>query len=394
MGLPAAPLPNRLTSLDAYRGFIMLAMASAGLAIPDVAKQLPEEAPGKAIWDFFASQTGHVAWTGCSFWDLIQPAFMFMVGVAMPFSHASRLAKGQTPKQIAGHVVLRSLILIALGVFLMSTSSQKTNFNFVNVLTQIGLGYAFVYLLLGRGFIVQLLAAAAILGGYWYLFYSHPLPSADLAPKSVGATASEWFTGLFAHWNKNANFASDIDHRFLGLFPYSDSNPYNPGGYTTLNFIPSMATMIFGLMAGEMLKSDRQPSRKLGFLIVAGGICLAGGWYLGDTVCPIVKRIWTPSWAVYSAGWTFLMLAGFYSLIDMAGYRGWAFPLVVVGMNSIAMYCMSMTMKGWIRGTLRTHIGQHIFDGPYGPMVAAASVLAFLWLVCYWLYRQRIFIRI
>src|SRR5262245_58227032 len=124
----------RLTSLDAYRGFIMLAMASSGFAIPQVAAQFPDS----GIWQFLAFQFEHVAWTGCSFWDLIQPSFMFMVGVAMPFSHASRVAKGDTASQIRTHVVLRALVLIALGIFLSSNRSNSTNFTFVNVLTQIG----------------------------------------------------------------------------------------------------------------------------------------------------------------------------------------------------------------------------------------------------------------
>jgi heparan-alpha-glucosaminide N-acetyltransferase len=112
------------------------------------------------------------------------------------------------------------------------------------------------------------------------------------------------------------------------------------------------------------------------------------------TLCPIVKRIWTPTWAIFSTGWTFLMLAFFYVAIDILGFRWWAFPLVVVGMNSIAIYCMSQLMKPWIRQSLELHFGQHIFDGIYGPIISATAVLFVLWLICYWLYRQKIFIRI
>src|SRR5947207_2255007 len=130
----ATPKPTRLVSLDAYRGFIMLAMASGGLGFTEVAKHFPES----KAWQFLGYEFGHVPWTGCAFWDLIQPSFMFMVGVALPYSYYSRRVKGQSYPRILGHTVVRSLILIALGVFLSSNGSPQTNFTFVNVLCQIG----------------------------------------------------------------------------------------------------------------------------------------------------------------------------------------------------------------------------------------------------------------
>src|SRR5260370_21363940 len=153
--------PSRLGSLDAYRGFIMLVMASAGFGFAKVAHELAkQDLPVHPLLKFLGYQFDHVAWTGCSFWDLIQPSFMFMVGVAIPYSHASRVAKGQSSVRIAAHVVYRSVILILLGIFLSSNGSDQTNFTFVNVLTQIGLGYAFVYMLRGRslGFQLAMLA--------------------------------------------------------------------------------------------------------------------------------------------------------------------------------------------------------------------------------------------
>src|SRR5262249_35167371 len=126
--------PERLTSLDAYRGFIMLVMASAGFGFPAVAKQFPDS----LAWKFLGYEFDHVAWLGCSFWDLIQPSFMFMVGVAMPYSFASRQAKGHGRWRNAGHVLWRSFVLIALAVFLTSNRAPQTRFLFTNVLAQIG----------------------------------------------------------------------------------------------------------------------------------------------------------------------------------------------------------------------------------------------------------------
>jgi predicted acyltransferase len=385
--LPAA----RLTSLDAYRGFVMLAMASEGLGISEVARHFPSSGG----WEFMSYQMSHVAWQGCAFWDLIQPSFMFMVGVALPYSYASRLARGESAARRAWHAVYRSLVLVFLGVFLYSIGHRETNYTFVNVLAQIGLGYWFVYLLVGRPRAVQLAAALTILATYWLAFYLYPAPGPDFDWQAVGVESDfPRLGGLFAHWNKNANFASAFDVWFLNRFPRSTPFAYNSGGYQTLNFVPSLATMIFGLMAGQMLRGGQAPPIKFRRLVVAGVICLAVGWVLGQSVCPVVKRIWTPSWAIFSTGWTCLMLAAFFWLIDVRGRRAWAFPLVVVGMNSIAMYLMAETLRDFIADTLRTHLGQNIFAGIYGPMVQSASVLLVLWLVCLWLYRRRVFIRI
>ena len=201
-------VPSRLSSLDAYRGFVMLLMASEGLGITQVARTFKES----GFWQFLAYQTDHVQWTGCSLWDLIQPSFMFMVGVAMPFSHASRIAKGQSSLKIAAHVIYRSVVLILLGIFLSSNWSSQTNFTFVNVLTQIGLGYTFLFLLWGKTVRTQLAAVAAILGGYWLAFTLYPAPGTDFDWTAVGVKEGfEPFTGLAGHWNKNTNFASAID---------------------------------------------------------------------------------------------------------------------------------------------------------------------------------------
>ena len=156
--------------------------------------------------------------------------------------------------------------------------------------------------------------------------------------------------------------------------------------------------MILGLLTGELLRSDRTPLVKFWWMLGAGLAGLVVGELLDITgVCPIVKRIWTPSWTLYSGGWCLLILAAFYGVVDIRRHRWWTFPLLVVGMNSITMYCMAELLPGWMHRTLRTHFGSTIFEfvaEPYRPFIASLWVLAFMWLVCYWMYRQRIFIRI
>lgn len=416
---PAAP-PERLVSLDAYRGFVMLAMASSGFRLaqactkPEVL-QLCDNTGAKAAWHWLcgmlAYHAEHVPWAGCGFWDLIQPSFMFMVGVALPYSIASRENSGQSWLMQFMHVLQRSLILVLLGVFLESNGRVHTNFVFVNVLAQIGLGYPIVWLLLKRGTVVQLLVSALILGGYWFAFYRHPLPPPGFDPATVGLPP-DWpaYQGLAAHWNKGTNWAAAMDLKVLNFFPCYDKagvpQPYefNRGGYQTLNFVPSIVTMIFGLMTGRLLRGTTTPNQKTWRMIWTGAVCLLVGVALDPrlainvpldwTLCPMVKRIWTPSWTIFSTGCTLWMLAAFYWVIDVRGWKAWAFPLVVVGMNSIAIYVAAQLLKPWISGTLKTHFGPHLFDFPGGPVVESAAVLLMLWLMCYWMYRRKIFVRI
>src|SRR5438477_1398266 len=189
--------PSRLSSLDAYRGFVMLLMASEGLGITQVARTFKES----GFWQFLSYQTDHVQWTGCSLWDLIQPSFMFMVGVAMPYSLASRRAKGQPFGQMFLHALWRSLALISLGIFLRSVGREQTNFTFEDVLTQIGLGYPLLFLLGWTKPRTQWIAALSILFLYWLAFALYPLPGPDFDYQKVGVPAN-WphLQGFAAHW--------------------------------------------------------------------------------------------------------------------------------------------------------------------------------------------------
>lgn len=466
----ATTAAERLVSLDAYRGFIMLAMASSGFGFAIVAKKdevlgrfadTTWDGPWRGLWSMLAYQFDHVAWTGCGFWDLIQPSFMFMVGVSLPFSNSRRQQSGQSGWGRFGHVLVRSLILILLGVFLSSNGRSQTNFTFVNVLTQIGLGYPLLYLLsektgdvgrTSRWLQVQFAAVIVVLVGYWGWFAWYEAPPEELAQVRAAVLAVpnkteaefDQFSGFAAHWNKHENAAAAVDRQLLSLLPREapaapapstdDSAPpdrrfwFNDGGYQTLNFIPSLATMIFGLMAGQVLRDARPARDKLRWLLWAGLACFLLVLPLDPTIwpwpltklgiewslCPSVKRIWTPTWAVFSSGWTFWMLAAFYWVIDVRGWRRWSWPLVVVGMNSITMYVMSQLMRAWTKGSLKTHLATvdawiadrglvgdrgiryFLFDEQfaYSPICERVVVLFMLWLACVWLYRQRIFVRI
>jgi len=391
-GMPA----GRLMSMDAYRGFVMLLMAAELLHF----SHLHEAFPDSALWAFLAYHQSHVDWAGCSLHDLIQPSFSFLVGVALPYSMGSRASQGQSFGTQWAHAARRSLILVLLGIFLRSTHSEQTNFTFEDTLTQIGLGYPILFWLGSRPVRVQWLALAVILVGYWLAFVLDPAPTAAFGYAAVGVPA-DWphhYTGLAAHFNKNSNLAWAFDTWFLNLFPRPEPFLYNGGGYATLSFIPTLGTMLLGLQAGQWLRAGWPHRALLRRLIIAGAVSLGLGLLLHVAgICPIVKRIWTPAWTLFSGGWCFWLMALFYGLIDLAGYRRWAFFLTVIGMNSIAIYCLVHLIDRFIINSFYTHLGHgpfRVFGEAYEPLLVGAATLGVFYLILLWMYRKRLFIRI
>ena len=382
-------------SLDAYRGFIMLALVSVAFGLKGQAMPFPDS----EFWNDVLYHASHVKWVGCSAWDLVMPAFVFMVGVAMPYSYASRIAKGAAHRTIFKHACKRAVVLVLLGILLVSNGRSETNFTFVNVLIQIGLAYPLAFLLLNKTPQKQILISGLILLGYWLAFALYPLPPEGFDYREVGLK-SDWkyMTGFFAHWEKNVNIASDFDVWFLNLFPRSEPFRYDADGYPTLQFVCVIVTMTLGILTGQFLRTGRwSPYRKLGGLFLAGAACVGSGVVFGSTVCPIVKKLWTPSFCLYSGGLVIWMLAFFYWVIDVLGMQRWAFPCIVAGMNPIFLYCtFKLGLAGWAVRTLNTHLGPDYlnFLGAYKSMGNNLAFTFVLWLICYWMYRQRIFVRI
>lgn len=468
---------KRLVSLDAYRGFIMTMLAASGFGIARLAG-LDRDNEVWKIWDYDVFQRlkfhfSHPEWEsitgtmGVSFWDMIQPCFMFMVGVAMPFSYARRMSMGSSSSKRTLHALVRAVVLTLMGVFLYSLSQPQTNWMFTNVLAQIGLGYFFAYLLLGRGPHIQLGAVGLILVGYWGLFILNPpAEDFDYAEGTFSAQGNDGFWGMFiadpvsesyevptvengqvyegrfSPWSKNSNIAhhfdvwllnklrmpesqqggkatgADDDSGWLSFvtgsvvgrrirewwFSSPDRHIVNRGGYTTLNFVPSIATTLLGILCGQLLLTQQSDGKKLMQLIVWGAISVGLGVLAHHTVCPVVKRIWTPSWVLFSGGYAMWLLAGFFLLFDILPLRKLAFPLVVVGMNSIVMYMMGQMLRPWVTSkVVQTHFGKLLTTcfGPdalsyqgMGAIVLPTAVFAVFWLIAFWLYRNRYFVRV
>ncbi len=354
---PKDTSPRRYLALDAFRGFIMFTLASEGFGF-NALRHDPTFARVASWFD-------HVEWEGAVFWDLIQPAFMFMVGVAMPFALARRKEQGATDRQLILHVLSRFLKLILLSQVLIIVSDQRIQFQLINVLSQIAFAYFLTYCILRLGFRWQVLAAVLLLALHWGLFALFPGPDGPFS-----------MTG---------NIGAVIDKALLG---------YNyKGYYVTINFISSTVTTLFGAWTGMLLQSARPLAQKLKLLAGAAVAAFAGGLALSSVV-PMVKRLWTPSFTLYSAGWVLLMMIGFILLIDVTGWTKPAFPLVVVGMNSIFIYSAGFLVRGSIDRWIRAFSGGFKFVGPLAPVAQNCAIMLVLWYLCFWLYRRKIFLKV
>lgn len=387
---------ERNIAVDAYRGFVMLLMMAEVLQFYRISLRFPNN----PFLHFLGYQQSHVPWTGMSLHDTIQPGFTFLVGVSLPYSIRSRRRKGQSFRHMLFHTLWRSLLLVALGIFLRSTGSPMTNFTFEDTLTQIGLGYTFGFLLTFVRPRWQWIAFSAILFGYWLAWALYPAPGPNFDWGAVGVTPDfkdHILTGFAAHWNKNSNFGQMFDVWFLNLFPRPSRFIYNDGGYLTLSFIPTLGTMLLGVAAGRWFH-DAAPRIPLRKFLVAGALFCAAGLLLHFVgVCPIVKRIWTPSWTLFSGGVCFFFLTAFCWVVDVRKHHRLVFPLIVIGMNSIAAYVMAELSRNFVESSFRINLGPALLNfmgtGPEGFVINVLTLCTY-WLVLYWMFHKRIFIRI
>jgi heparan-alpha-glucosaminide N-acetyltransferase len=396
MGTAVAVPPQRNVAVDAYRGLVMILMMAEVMNFAGVARSFPNS----VFWQILGFNQSHTEWVGMSLHDMIQPSFTFLVGVALPYSLRSRQRKGESFQRMVGHTIWRSFLLVALGIFLRSIHSEMTNFTFEDTLTQIGLGYTFAFLLTFVRPRWQWTAFGVILFGYWLAWALYPAPGPDFPYASVGVP-DDWHQhllhGFSAHWNKNSNLGQAFDVWFLNLFPRPSRFLFNDGGYLTLSFIPTLATMLLGLAAGRWLIADKTiiPMRKF---LTAAAILIAGGLFLHITgICPIVKRVWTPAWTLFSGGMCFLFLAAFSWIVDIKKQTRLAYPLVVVGMNSIAAYLMAHLFEDFIQSSFRINLRMpifNIFGTALEPVTIGALTLAVYWLILHWMFRNKIFLRI
>jgi predicted acyltransferase len=344
-------------ALDAYRGLVMILLVSHGFGFGEL--------KGHPVWGWFARQVDHVAWEGMVLWDLIQPAFMFMVGVALPYAMAKREREGASFRENLLHVLWRCAVLVFLSQLFTVVHSGQFQFGLINVLSQIAFTYLICFLVMQLPMHGQVSAAVGLLAVHWAIFAVWPGPD-----------------GAFS---REGNAGQVIDQWLLGR-NYS-------GYYVTINFLSSAVTTLFGVWAGEYMRRSRSVTQTLRALLWSAGACFAGGVLLAF-VNPMVKRIWTASFTLASAGWVLLGLAAMVWLVDGRGWKRFAFPMVVVGMNSIFVYCVSQLMRGSIHRAVGVFTGRFEWVGTLAPVAHACVTLGVIWWICYWLYQRRAWVKI
>ncbi|MDZ7315453.1 MAG: DUF5009 domain-containing protein [candidate division KSB1 bacterium] len=361
---------RRIVSLDALRGFDMFWITGGDSIFPALFSFI-----GTPFFLSLSKQLEHSEWNGFTFYDLIFPLFMFIMGVTMPFSLGKYLERGGTKAEAYRRVIRRSLLLIVFG--LIYNGILDLNFSqmrYAGVLQRFGICYFFAAMILihfpkPKS---QAIWAAAILLFYWAIMALVPVPGFGrnvLTPEG--------------------NLASYIDRLLLPgrfcCFEYGD----NEG---LLSSIPAVATVLLGVLAGHLLRSRLAETRKALTLALwgVGSLVIALIW---NVVFPINKLIWTSSYVLYAGGWSLLLLALFYYIIDVRGKQKWAFPFVVIGMNSITIYLaqalfdFGIIVNIFLRGVMR-------YMGDFRPVFWAICVFAVKWLFLYYLYKRKIFLRV
>jgi len=314
--------PERLLSLDFFRGATMFLLIAE---FTHFFSHLHDPALEGSFIYSIAGQFHHHSWNGLRFWDLIQPYFMFIVGVAMPYSMANRLKRGQTKAQINRHAIQRAFLLLFLGWALYCIGPGRIEFRFQNVLAQLAVTYILAFLIMKKPVWVQIAFSLLLLALTEILYRGF------------------WVEGFNHAFIPNENFGTWLDLQYGG----ADLN----GHWVSFNAIPTTAHTIWGVLAGQLLMSQRKEGQKLKILLIAGVIGVVVGYGL-NPITPIIKRISTTSFVIVSGGWTFLTLAFSYWLIDIKKRQKWSVFLRVVGMNPLFIYLFAHVGGG---GGCRLH---------------------------------------
>ena len=361
---------ERLVSLDALRGFDMF-WIMGGESVAHAGAKLT----GWAWLVWISDQLVHPEWHGFTFYDLIFPLFLFMAGVSMPYSFEKRLERGDSQAQLVRHVIIRGLVLVLLG--LICNGLLKFNFadmRYPSVLGRIGLAYMFAGIIfLNTELRGRLVWIAGLLVGYWAALKFIPVPEYGAGDLDPGHTLTDW-----------------IDRTLLPGRLYKEVR--DPEGI--LGTVPAIATALAGGVTGYFLKHNRDSGYfKTGVMALVGVVCLGLAW-AWNFEFPINKNLWSSSFVLHCAGWSLLLLAVFYLVIDVWKFRRWAFFFVVIGSNSILIF-MAPRMIDF------KYAARFFFDGAIGlanesvqPLLLAVAVLAVKWLFLYLMYRKKIFLRV
>ncbi|HET6996174.1 MAG TPA: DUF5009 domain-containing protein [Chitinophagaceae bacterium] len=363
----ADSIGKRLVCVDALRGFDMLWIIGGGDIIIALAKAHPNN-----FLNGLAEHFDH-QWGQFHFYDIIMPLFMFIVGVVMPVAFKSRLEKGETKKNIYRHVLKRVVLLYILGLI---ASGHLLSFDITRIhlwtdtLHAIAVGYLISsILLLELNLKWQIAITVFLLLLYWAVIALIPVPGHP--------------AGLY---EPTVNLPLYVDERVLGHFQEGQGWTYI---LTNMTFVCSV---MLGVFAGKILLSATNEKKKAGWLALLGIGCLVAGKFWGIWF-PIIHHLWTSSLVLYAGGWSFLLLALFYLIIDVWGFKKWAFPFVVIGMNAIAVYVATHLFDFTLIGNVFVG-GLAKWLGSWNEFVQQLAALIVIWLILYWMYRKKTFIKV
>ena len=352
-----------MLSVDALRGFDMFWIIGGGEVLAALAKVHPNR-----LTLAVENQLEHVQWEGCHLEDLIYPLFLFIIGVVLPFSLARRREQGQRLSTLYLHTLKRSLLLIVLGSIPGGLLSFQHWPFLGGVLAHIGVCYFFAVPLVLH---TPWRARAGVVAGFLILYW---LASTLVPVPGIGA-------GVLT---EDGSLASWIDRHFISGRLWNEGPASTPSG---------ICIILWGSLAGDWLRSDRSGQHKAAGLALLGLATVILG-LLWSFSFPMIKRVvWSSSYVTYACGWSLLLLALFYWVIDVRGYRRWAFCFAVIGMNAITIYFLqSIVDFGAIARLFVQGVSDHA--GVFQPMVPPAGGLALKWLLLWFLYRHRIFFRL
>lgn len=362
----AKPTSSRLMSLDTLRGLDMFFL----VGFSGIFRALPKCSDHPAF-QFLADQCSHPKWHGFTAWDQIFPLFIFMMGVAMPFSFASRLERGEK-NSIYKHVAIRAVVLFCLGLVYWGNplGSENSGWGYYSVLYRIGFSYFFASLIVlnckARG---QTLWAFGLVLAYFLAMRFIPVPG-------YGA----------GDFSEQGNLAAYLAGWFEGFLPPGTNH------LLSITLIGSVANALFGALAGQWLRSGRSPNGKVGGLLMAGIAFIALGMIIHLSF-PVCKKLMSTSFTFLTCGINLILLGSFYWVIDVKGYRKWAFFFVVVGMNSITIYLATRYVDfGRLASVFVGGFSRCL--GPAEPLVLAIATATLMWLFLYFLYRRKIFLKV
>jgi predicted acyltransferase len=366
------PASSRLLSLDALRGFDMFWIIGGGELVTALANAWPTPF-SQAV----ASQLQHVPWAGLHAFDVIWPLFMFMVGVSLCLSLTKRRQKGETHSTIYAHAIRRAVLLFVLGMIAQGNLLEfdLANFHpFYSVLGGIAAGYLIATIVTfntrpaGRAIVIGVFLVL-----YWILLVTIPVPG-------VGR-------GVLT---STGNAATYIDRILMGRFYFAPANQANTWFLSYLGFASSV---LLGVLAGDVLLSARLTMKRKCLALYAMGAGLIGLGLIWSLWLPVIKLLWTSSFVLITGGICCFLLASFYLIIDVWGYRRWTFPFTVIGMNALAIYMATNLFDFRILGNVFVgHLLPRI--GRWDIVLSEATALTIIWLILYWMYRTRSFVKL